>query len=103
MDLLKIDGRTINLDRLSAIVEIEDEVQAGEGQIRKSRRLQLVLGDTSITLDEKESNLFIDFIEQNYRIRKLGQEIARGSRGGIDYGQGTKPGVVPPKSGDAGS
>lgn len=66
MDLLRISPRRwVNLDRLASVV---DEAAEGESQ---PPRLVLVIGDERVSLDERESEMFLAFVGQNYRVRDL--------------------------------
>ncbi|WP_422928607.1 hypothetical protein [Singulisphaera sp. PoT] len=91
MDLLRIDNRTVNLDRLSAIVETVEAGPSGHD----SRRVQLVLGDTTILLDEEKSEHFLAFLHRNYRVRSLGSEgQVRGVGGTIEGGADPDSGTL---------
>lgn len=75
MDLLKIDHRTVNLDRLATIVEEVDEGQ---------RRLTLVIGQDRVSLDEGQSDAFLAFVAANYRVRTLAPVLPCGARGDVE-------------------
>jgi hypothetical protein len=62
MDLLRIGDKLLNLDRLSVIEEI------GEGT---ERSVILKLGDTTVSLDGQQSQLFRAFLTRHYCIREL--------------------------------
>jgi hypothetical protein len=95
MDLLRIDHRTVNLDRLTMVVERADP-QGG------SPLVELVFGEATVVLSAPQSEAFRRHLDANYLVRELEPPAPTGSRGRVVAGRGADTAILPSESVDPG-